>query len=462
MPFPSVPAAVAFAAAVIRKTAVILLDWMLQPVADATIPDNLKLKRPIDQPTLPETPQDKLPPNPPYPPKAPPLPSNPYTNPLPSPNNVPFPTPPERKLPQNVDLKQKEHQVTSSVNETLNSRKYGCLLYVPVITTPYTVYNCDYSSIETTIQEDQPEALKRLFAWLMYKGDRTVEELRSIPLMDSLLNVIGITTSIEDLLVDKVCDLAYIGINYFTRGAGSSVIGKTAIIYGCQALLKLALSYTERNRAGVGSLTLITNAYTSITVVECPPGITPEIDNTLTDGMLPATPVNWEPDTVLLPDTAAFTNIGKFLILYWVLDKDPNYATYYTTWQIPMPIEELYDVFDGEGKLDGNKCKANWSTYFAPLHRTQGYQASRLYSVERKQPIAKGHFTDKGDAEQCFGNIERLTQLTVREKAPIVHSAATEEEYLKVLSHVGERMVLRKVNVVDKTPNEDSGKVLVS
>ena len=74
----------------------------------------------------------------------------------------------------------------------------------------------------------------------------------------------------------------------------------------------------------------------------------------------------------------------------------------------------------------------------------------------------QGNFTSKEDAIQCFDSIVEFTTLEKRELAPYVHSSATEEEYLKKLSHVGEKMILRKVNIIDKKAYEDKASVLIS
>lgn len=437
-------------------------EWLIQPTANADAPPESKPKKPDEAPTIPVAPDDKVPKKPNPTPVAPPLPKNPFTKPLPSPEGKPIPEPPERELPKDVDLKQKEHKITSYVVESLAYRKYGCLLYTPVVTTPLKIYGCDFTTIEEDIDTDQPEALKRWIAWLISKGNRTLEELRENPAMDAWLNSIGIGETIEDLLIDKACDLALVGINFFTKGAGTSIIGKSAILYGCKAILQLSMMYAERNYKTIGKLHTITDAYLNIEVIDCPETPSPEYPNTIPEALLPGDVQCWEPDTVLLPDSAAFMNSGKYAILFWVLADDPNYRTYYTTWQIPDPIPALYDFIAEDGTIPPGGGSTNWDTYFKDVNRTQGHQFSRLYSEERKHPVAAGHFLDKDDAIQCFDKIIAMTSLTKRSKAPYVHSSAVADEYLKELSHVGKKMVLRKVNIIDKKAFNDSGVKLIT
>lgn len=420
-------------------------------------------KPPDASPSLPTPPPTVSPPRTNPTPIAPPPPKNPYERPLPDPTGKPFPTIPTRKLPVNVDLKQKAHRITSQVSQSLAYRRYGCMLFSPVLTIPYTVYDCIPADTIEDIGIEQPNALLRLIGWLLDSGNKTLDELRANPLMDTLLNSLGVGDSIEDLLVDKVCDLALVGINFFSKGVGTSIIGRTTILYGCRAILQLALSYLERNQAGVGNLGIITNAYTSIVVVDCPNTIDPGIDGGYPDGIgFGCTPAEIEPTTVLLPDSGAFMNRGKYAILFWVLASDPRYSTYYTTWQIPDPVPALWDYVGEDGTIPPGAGQGLWGSYFAGIDRTQGYQFSRLYAQGRKFPIAEGQFSSKEDAEQCFDKILNFTTWNIREKAPFVHSSATEEEYLKVLSHPGARMILRKVNIVGKEDYKDSGTILVS
>lgn len=433
--------------------------------------DNITVYLPENKPKDPKTERPTLPPvsNPPTvtrpTPKAPPAPRNPYDDPLPSPVGTPFPKLPPRTLPDNVDLDQTQQRVTSQVKETLANRRYGCLLYSPIFNGTFSVNGCDFTNEINTMKTDQLDAIKRFFSWVIRDGNQTVTELRQSPDLSALLDLVGLgadDTAIEDFLIDKSCDLALIGFNFVTRGI-TGVKGSTAFLYGCEILAKLALMYTEANRESLGSFPIIVNAYTDVQFVTCPGGVQlPTPDNQLPDDLVLGNDGCWEPDTVLLPDTAAFTNKGHYLVLYWVLASNPSYQAYYTTWQIPSPIDDLVNVLDDQGNLKLSLCEANWENYFAGIHRTQGYQSSRIYVEERKQPLAKGHFTSKEDATKCLNDVAALSSLTVRDRAPIVHSTATEDEYLKSLSHVGEKMILRKVNVIKKLPNEDNATLLVS
>ena len=419
-----------------------------------------------------EKPKDPQTPKPPPPPnintnptpviKLPPQPKPIYTVPLPTPTGIPMPLPPVRRLPTVVDTGQTSHTFTSSVSQSIANRKYGCLLYTPLVSAPYKVYQCDITPLIENFGDKQETAIKRAVAWLIHKIGKPIDELINNPKIAPFIDLLGIDTSIEQFLVDKFCDLAFAGLVLVTRGGVSSVAAREYFMVGCKAISDIALSYLVRNQTTLGGYPLIFNTYLNFEVIQCPPLVGSPPQNTLPRELELDDCPEWEPPPVLLPDPSAFKNKGYYLILFWVLESNPSYTVYNTQTQIPSPKQEIINVIDEEGVIDQDLCSTIWDTYFEPLTRVIGYQYSRLYCQEFKEPILSGNFENKEDAEQYFANALAATNLTLRERAPIVHSTATQEEYLKELSHSGERLILRKVNLVYKAPWVDSAKTLVS
>lgn len=424
------------------------------PVADGTLPPT-----PVTPPT-PTKPPVSPPKNKPTTPTLPPPPSKPYVY-KPDPKGKPFPTPPKRKLPKEVDLKQKEHKVTSSVSQTLATRVYGCLMYEPVTINTYTY--CEYapSNYWDGISDSQDNAFKSFVGWVLKESDLALDSLEQYPLLKILLDFLGLGEGSAEFLKNKLCELALAGVSIYVKGANNNTVVRNVFLYGCEAITDLALHYLERNQAVINSYPLILDTYINFELRSCTGSPDKAEPNALPDELTFNDATEWEPTTVLMPDPSAFTAKGNILVLFWVLESDPTYKTYYTTTQVNNPISALVDVLDSEGKVK-DSCKANWDKYFKPLQRTQGYQHSRTYCNELKSPFADGFFDSKEDALQYFDKLYELTNYTVRDKAPTIHSSAEKDEYLKELSHVGQKLILKKVNVVKKDAWKDSAEVLIS
>ena len=339
---------------------------------------------------------------------------------------------------------------------------YGCLLYSPIEVEPFNVCVYNYDNFFNDLNTAQEDGLKSLIAWLIYEGNHKIEDLRKNPVIDSFLTGLGITEDLSSFLVDKTCQLAFVGLTLLLKGKTGGIVGNEIFMYGCESILKIALHYTERNHNTVANFPIVVNSYININVEYCEPNISLNSGNQLPSFLSDCNDNEWEAPPVLMPDSAAFTNKGKYLILFWVMESNPRYSIYTTQTQLYSPIPEIWDVVDSDGNIIHNKADTVWDNYFKDIQRTIGYQFAKYYCNEFREPIMKGNFKDKEDANQFFESAMRLTTLTPRDKAPITYSASTKDEYLKELSREGEKLVLKKVNVVEKKPWLDSAEVLIT
>jgi hypothetical protein len=289
--------------------------------------------------------------------------------------------------------------------------------------------------------------------------------------------------NLEDVLIDKACQLAYVGVTLTTRGAFNKLISQELFVWGCQGLTALMMQWANRNHQTITNFPLVFDTYKTIEIYPCEP---PDYTTSVGGNQLIDYPDTIEHTNLVIPDPGDFEfTEGKFMQIWWALEGEPA-NRYVGCTQLHHPIEELWNCLDSEGNPDPSQVgnlSGNWATYFANLTRKMGYVQGKLFAVGRITPIAKGWFIDEDNAKEYFQKIAGLTTLQMREhNNPLFTKYADEilfddpsttpptttgevpkpANLKKEIKNAGKTLIVRKVVIGERLPYLYEPRVLVT
>ncbi|WP_107666491.1 hypothetical protein [Cyanothece sp. BG0011] len=146
----------------------------------------------------------------------------------------------------------------------------------------------------------------------------------------------------------------------------------------------------------------------------------------------------------LLPtDLAIWVNYGYYILFYWKWEnKEVKTGLNFT--QLPEPIDALINPID---------INTVWDQYFQGIYRIIGEQFSFLHIDNVKTPIYRGWFLNNSEAIRFYNSIIPLTRLSIKqENNPAFPTYSNKQTNIK---NTGERVLLRKVCIIEKLRNSD-------